>query len=479
MAVRMQQRRGTSEQWTLANPILAEGEIGFETDGNKFKLGDGVNRWNTLAYFVNVDGLGEQLEDYIPIEEKGEPDGVATLDSTGQVPANQLGNATVDLSDYATEQFVNDATQVLGIKEAVNVASSVNIEDFDNIPNGILDGVTLTVGTRILVKNQTNSTENGIYVSIPGIASPPLSAFGTADVTNTSQSVTYNKGAWLLDGVSFVSTQGSYVRLSGFNVLDANGNLDPQGAININGDWPIDTVAGGGFYFSYSTTLSSVINLLGSSYASNLGSGTIEIDFIPDPTYPIIRADDALTGADLQNGSFVFVKNGASYANTGWLQTLNLPEGALSGENTIVWEQFSGYNLYLAGNGLNLNQNNQQFTIDENIVATRQYVDDEIADIPVTDLTGYATEGYVDTAIENVVGLAPETLDTLAELATALGDDPNAITSLQNNKADTNSPTFTGLTDFEGIVDFSEAVVIGIETGPVQSSTPHPFSMIG
>ena len=109
MAVRMQQRRGTSEQWTLANPILAEGEIGFETDGNKFKLGDGVNRWNTLAYFVNVDGLGEQLEDYIPIEEKGEPDGVATLDSTGQVPANQLGNATVDLSDYATEQFVADA----------------------------------------------------------------------------------------------------------------------------------------------------------------------------------------------------------------------------------------------------------------------------------------------------------------------------------------------------------------------------------
>jgi hypothetical protein len=109
MAVRMQQRRGTSEQWTLANPILAEGEIGFETDGNKFKLGDGVNRWNTLAYFVNVDGLGEQLEDYIPIEEKGEPDGVATLDATGQVPANQLGNATVDLSDYATEQFVADA----------------------------------------------------------------------------------------------------------------------------------------------------------------------------------------------------------------------------------------------------------------------------------------------------------------------------------------------------------------------------------
>jgi hypothetical protein len=190
MAIRMQQRRGTAEQWELANPVLAAGEIGFETDTNQFKLGDGVNRWENLAYFVNADGLGGSLDDYIPLEEKGIALGVATLDESGQVPAGQLGNATVDLS-------------------------------------------------------------------------------------------------------------------------------------------------------------------------------------------------------------------------------------------------------------------------------------------------GLATEDYVDTAIENVVGLAPETLDTLAELATALGDDPNAITSLQNNKADTNSPTFTGLTDFEGIVDFSEAIVIGIETGPVQSSTPHPFSMIG
>jgi hypothetical protein len=125
--------------------------------------------------------------------------------------------------------------------------------------------------------------------------------------------------------------------------------------------------------------------------------------------------------------------------------------------------------------------------------ATEDYVDDAIAAIPLPDLTGIATEDYVDSAIENVVGLAPEDLNTLSELADALGDNPAAITtlqsdvsdlqsdfaSLQSNKADTNSPTFTGLTDFEGIVDFSEAVVIGIETGTAQSSVPHPFSMIG
>jgi hypothetical protein len=40
MATRMQQRRGTASQWTGANPILAAGEIGFETDTGAFKVTD-------------------------------------------------------------------------------------------------------------------------------------------------------------------------------------------------------------------------------------------------------------------------------------------------------------------------------------------------------------------------------------------------------------------------------------------------------
>ena len=50
----MQQRRGTAAQWTAANPILAAGEIGFETDTNKFKVGDGTNTWSNLTYFVDA-----------------------------------------------------------------------------------------------------------------------------------------------------------------------------------------------------------------------------------------------------------------------------------------------------------------------------------------------------------------------------------------------------------------------------------------
>ena len=119
MAIRMQQRRGTSEQWTLTNPILAEGEIGFETDNNQFKLGDGVNQWGDLPYFFNEDGISGTLGDYILLAEKGEADGVATLDSTGQVPASQLGNATVDLTGYATEAYADTAEA-----DAISTASA-------------------------------------------------------------------------------------------------------------------------------------------------------------------------------------------------------------------------------------------------------------------------------------------------------------------------------------------------------------------
>jgi len=42
MATRMQQRRGTAAQWTSADPILNAAEIGYESDTNKFKIGDGV-----------------------------------------------------------------------------------------------------------------------------------------------------------------------------------------------------------------------------------------------------------------------------------------------------------------------------------------------------------------------------------------------------------------------------------------------------
>ncbi len=48
--IQFQFRRGTASQWTSANPTLAAGELGLETNTNLFKIGDGSTTWSNLAY---------------------------------------------------------------------------------------------------------------------------------------------------------------------------------------------------------------------------------------------------------------------------------------------------------------------------------------------------------------------------------------------------------------------------------------------
>jgi hypothetical protein len=50
VVTQIQVRRGTASQWTSANPTLASGEWGFESDTNKVKIGNGSTAWNSLGY---------------------------------------------------------------------------------------------------------------------------------------------------------------------------------------------------------------------------------------------------------------------------------------------------------------------------------------------------------------------------------------------------------------------------------------------
>jgi hypothetical protein len=50
MAVRIQFRNDIATAWTSANPTLAEGELGLETDTGQFKIGTGLATWTALPY---------------------------------------------------------------------------------------------------------------------------------------------------------------------------------------------------------------------------------------------------------------------------------------------------------------------------------------------------------------------------------------------------------------------------------------------
>jgi hypothetical protein len=54
MADMIQIRRDTASNWTSANPILAQGEMGAETDTSKIKIGDGTTAWASLGYLIDA-----------------------------------------------------------------------------------------------------------------------------------------------------------------------------------------------------------------------------------------------------------------------------------------------------------------------------------------------------------------------------------------------------------------------------------------
>jgi hypothetical protein len=54
MASIIQIRRDTASNWTTANPILALGEMGAETDTSKIKIGDGTTAWASVPYLIDA-----------------------------------------------------------------------------------------------------------------------------------------------------------------------------------------------------------------------------------------------------------------------------------------------------------------------------------------------------------------------------------------------------------------------------------------
>jgi hypothetical protein len=80
---------------------------------------------------------------------------------------NEGGELVVDTVDIATKSYVDGLAEGLHIHQSVSVATTENISSLSSPPSAI-DGVTLVGGMRVLVKDQTDKSENGIYVYSAG-----------------------------------------------------------------------------------------------------------------------------------------------------------------------------------------------------------------------------------------------------------------------------------------------------------------------
>jgi hypothetical protein len=191
---------GTSTWTALAyanNSDVAIGEISQDAINNALSLGAGLTKTyndgaNTITISVDSDvialksyvdnavsGLANTVDtDYIPVSDRGVANGVASLNSSALIPDNQINNQF-----WATKLDIASLSSGLQIKLSVRATSTSNLavtrtagtadasggngvgEYLTASANGalVIDGVTLNAGDRVLLKDQTDAKQNGIY----------------------------------------------------------------------------------------------------------------------------------------------------------------------------------------------------------------------------------------------------------------------------------------------------------------------------
>ena len=122
----------------------------------------------------------------------------------------------VNTQDAATKGFVEATSQGLDVKDSCVAATTANITISTALNNGdTLDGVTLSTNDRVLVKDQSTASQNGIYV----VGSSPARAADLATGANAAGFFTFVEQGTVNADNGFVCTSDSGSAVVGTNNL--------------------------------------------------------------------------------------------------------------------------------------------------------------------------------------------------------------------------------------------------------------------
>jgi len=170
-------------------------------------------------------------------------------DATSEATVNKLvirdgsGNIKIatptDDAHAATKGYVDAARSGLDVKASVRVATTAPVLLASGLENGdTLDGVTLATGDRVLVKDQSTGSENGIYVvQATGAAVRATDADVSAEVTAgmftfVAEGTTNADSGWVLttnDTVTLGTTALTFAQFSGAGQITAGDGLTKTG----------------------------------------------------------------------------------------------------------------------------------------------------------------------------------------------------------------------------------------------------------
>ncbi len=178
----MQVRRGTASSWTSTNPTLAAGELGFETDTGKFKIGTGSSTWTALSY---AGGGQNTLTTY---------QYTATAGQTTFSGADANGN-TLSYTAGAVQVYLNGALLANTTDYAASNGTSVVLTGGAGLSDSltILSLGSFTVSTDI---PKSTLTAKGSIVAASGAATPANLSVGANDTVLTADSTTATGLKW-------------------------------------------------------------------------------------------------------------------------------------------------------------------------------------------------------------------------------------------------------------------------------------------
>jgi hypothetical protein len=160
MADLIQIRRDTAANWTSANTVLAQGELGAETDTSKIKIGDGSTAWSSLAYLIDAGNylvtgdIGSTVQGY-------------DANTTTSTNTQTLTNKTIRDTVYALSGTAFDATN--GAVQTKTLAANTTFTD--SLSSGDAIVLQLEAGASYTVTYPTMQ-----WVTSGGNVAPTLTA---------------------------------------------------------------------------------------------------------------------------------------------------------------------------------------------------------------------------------------------------------------------------------------------------------------